>query len=142
MSAPLLLDASVWLAALDRDDSHHAAARQLLEAAASGTATLAALDLTLYEVANVAVVRWRSTADAARLVTLVGLACPDTLERADEELLREAAAIASRHQLTVYDGAYVAAGRRRGWRLVSGDIGHLVEPGLAISPAAAVGGAA
>lgn len=141
MSASLLLDASVWLAALDRDDSFHAAARQLLEAAAAGIATLGALDLTLYEVANVAVVRWRSTTDAVRLVTLVRLACPDTLERADEELLRDAAAIADRHELTVYDGAYVAAGRRRGWTLVSGDVGDLVRPGLAVSPETAVTGA-
>jgi len=138
LSVPLLLDASVWLAALDRDDSFHAAARQLLEAAAGGTATLAALDLTLFEVANVAVVRWRSTADAARLVTLVRLACPDTLERADDELLREAAAIADRRELTVYDGAYVAAGHRRGWTLVSGDLGDLVTPGLAVSPESAI----
>lgn len=123
MSVSLLLDATVWLAALDRDDSHHTAARQLLEAAATGTATLAALDLT-------------------RLVTLVRLACPDTLERADEELLREAAAIASRDQLTVYDGVYVAAGRRRGWKLVSGDIGDLFTPGFAISPETAVTSAA
>jgi predicted nucleic acid-binding protein len=137
----LLLDASVWLAALDRDDSFHSPARQLLEAAAAGTATLAALDLTLYEVANVAVVRWRSTADARRLVALVRLACPDTLERADEELLHEAAAIADRHELTVYDGAYVVAARRRGWTLVSGDVGDLVAPGLAISPGAAAAGA-
>jgi len=139
VSAPLLLDASVWLAALDRDDSFHAAAQELLEAAAAGTATLAALDLTLYEVANVAVVRWRAAADAAQLVALVSLACPDTLERADEELLREAAAIAGRHELTVYDGAYVAARRRRGWTLVSGDVGDLVAPGLAISPETATG---
>lgn len=134
MNAPLLLDASVWLAALDRDDSYHGAARRLLEAAAAGTVTLAALDLTLYEVANVAVVRWRSPKDAGRLVTLVRLACPDTLERADEELLRQAAAIAARDKLTVYDGAYVAAGRRRGWTLVSGDLRDLVTPGLAVSP--------
>lgn len=134
MNAPLLLDASVWLAALDRDDPYHVAARQLLEAAASGTVTLAALDLTLYEVANVAVVRWRSPADAGRLVALVRVACPDTLDRADEELLRQAAAAAARHELTVYDGAYVAAGRRRGWTLVSGDLRDLVTPGLAISP--------
>jgi predicted nucleic acid-binding protein len=141
VSPPLLLDASVWLAALDRDDSFHAAARQLLEVAASETAMLAALDLTLYEVADVAVVRWRSTPDAARLVTLISLACPDTLERADEGLLREAASIAGRHELTVYDGAYVAAGRRRGWTLVSGDIDDLVAPGLAISPEAATASA-
>jgi len=134
----LLLDASVWLAALDSDDAFHAPARQLLDAAGDGTATLAALDLTLYEVANVAVVRWRSEMAAARLVTLVRLACPDTLERADEDLLHEASATAHRHDLTVYDAAYVTAGRRRGWTLVSGDLSDLVTPGLAISPATAV----
>ena len=133
----LLLDASVWLATLDRDDSHHAAARKLVEASATGARTLAALDLTLYEVANVAVVRWSSPADAARLVSLVRLACPDTLERADEELLGEAARIAAEHELTVYDSAYVAAAHRRGWILVSGDLHDLVAPGLAISPDAA-----
>jgi predicted nucleic acid-binding protein len=130
----LLLDASVWLAALDNDDSYYSSARELLESAATGAARLAALDLTLYEVANVAVVRWRSTADAARLVTLVRLACPDTLERADEQLLNEASAIAHGQGLTVYDGAYVAAARRRDWTLVSADIGDLVTTGLAVSP--------
>ncbi len=133
----LLLDASVWLAALDRDDAYHISAQQLIEAAAAGTATLAALDLTLYEVANVAAVRWRSKADAVRLVTLVTLACPSTLARADEELFRTATEIAVRHQLTVYDGAYVAAARRRRWTLVSGDLRDLVDPGFAISPDAA-----
>jgi predicted nucleic acid-binding protein len=137
VTVSLLLDASVWLAALDKDDSYHASARRLLESAAAGTATPAALDLTLYEVANVAVVRWRSTADAARLVALVRLACPDTLVRADEELLGEAATVADEHGLTVHDGAYVAAARRRGCNLVSGDLADLVTPGLAISPDAA-----
>lgn len=134
MSQPLLLDASVWLAALDRDDDHHAAARALLEAAGDGSATLGALDLTLYEIANVAVVRWRSPSDANRLVQLVGLACPDTVERADGELFERAAEIAAEYKITVYDAAYVAASRRRGWTLVSADFPHLVTPGLAVPP--------
>ena len=133
MSA-LLLDASVWLAALDPDDDHHSAATQLVQAAADGTVTLAALDLTLYEVANVAIVRWRSQPDAERLVDLVLLGCTDTLERADDELLRQASAIAAQHRLTVYDAAYVAASRRRRWTLVSGDLADLVTPGHAIPP--------
>jgi hypothetical protein len=70
----------------------------------------------------------------AGVVTLVTRACPDMLERVDEELLAEAAAFAGRNGLTVYDGAYVAASRRRDWTLVSGDIGDLVEPGFAVSP--------
>lgn len=134
MSPPLLLDASVWLAALDRDDPFHVPSRHLVQAAGDGTQTLAALDLTLYEVANVAVVRWRSPSDAGRLITLVRLACQDTLERVDEELLQKAAAAAARHGLTAYDGAYVAAVRRHGWTLVSGDVHDLVARGLAVAP--------
>lgn len=134
MRETFLLDASVWLAALDQDDRYHAPARSLLDAAASGKASVAALDLTLYEVANVAVVRWQSPEDAVALVQLVHLACPDTLERADPELLERAAAIAAEHEITVYDAAYVAAGRRRGWTLVSGDVSDLVTPKLAVAP--------
>lgn len=134
MRGTFLLDASVWLAALDRDDTHHASARRLLAAAASGPLTAAALDLTLYEVANVAVVRWRSRADAETLVRLVHATCPDTLERADPELLERSAAIAAEHGISVYDAAYVAAARRRAWTLVSGDVADLVAPGLAVAP--------
>lgn len=133
----LLLDASVWLASLDSDDRYHEAAQQLLESAAAGATILAALDLTLYEVANIAVVRWHSPPDAERLVSLITSACPTTLQHADEALLRAAAALATQHRLTVYDGAYVAAAHRRDWKLVSGDLHDLVEPGLAVSPAAA-----
>lgn len=134
MTGALLLDASVWLAALDRDDKHHGASSGLLEAAASGDPRLAALDLTLYEVANIAVVRWRSEPDARRLVDLVLAACPGTIERADADLLRTASALAAEHGITVYDGAYVAASRRRGWILVSADLSDLVAPRLAVLP--------
>lgn len=135
----LLLDASVWLAALDADDRQHGAARSLLEASAGDEVVLAALDLTLYEVANVAVVRWRSPATAERLVELVVVACPDTVQHVDETLLRQASAIAAAQGLTVYDAAYVAAARRHGWTLVSGDLAHLVRPGHAVAPGDALG---
>jgi predicted nucleic acid-binding protein len=134
----LLLDASVWLAALDRDDPYHVSAQRLLEATAAGATELAALDLTLYEVANVAVVRWRSQRDAERVVALVAVACPTTVERVDEALLQAAGQLAAEHGLTVYDGAYVAAAARRGWTLVSGDLRDLVAPGHAVAPDAAV----
>jgi predicted nucleic acid-binding protein len=134
----LLLDASVWLAALDAEDRNHLAARAILEASADDTIVLAALDLTLYEIANVAVVRWGSSADAERLVDLVGLACPDTLQRVDETLARHAAAIAADHELTVYDAAYVASARNNDWTLVSSDIADLVRPGHAIPPERAI----
>jgi predicted nucleic acid-binding protein len=161
----LLLDASVWLAALDPDDRYYAAAKALVESTGDdggakpggdaiddgGTGedaeadvvkvdpiTLTALDLTLYEVANVAVVSWSSPGDAGRLVELIRLACPATIDRVDEERMREAAKIATEHGLTVYDAAYVAAARRHDWTLVSCDLKDLVRPGLAIAPDAAV----
>jgi predicted nucleic acid-binding protein len=135
---PLLLDASVWLAAFDGDDDQHAAARELLSASAEQTVVLAALDLTLYEVANVAVVRWRTVGEAERLVELIGVACPDTVVPVDEELIRRSAAAAADHDLTVYDAAYVAVAARRGWTLVSGDLRDLVRRGHAITPEAAL----
>lgn len=46
----LLLDASVWVAAVDADDAYHAASRALVLDPAK---PLGALDLTLYEIANV-----------------------------------------------------------------------------------------
>ena len=153
----LLLDASVWLAALDPDDRYYAAAKALVvstgddgvaatgddiieagdaegDVAEDNPVTLAALDLTLYEVANVAVVRWSSKADAERLVELIRLACPATIDRVDEERMREATKTATEHSLTVYDAAYVSAARRHDWTLVSCDLKDLVRPGLAITP--------
>ncbi len=133
MSA-LLLDASVWLAALDSDDRQHRAARAIVQAADDETIVIAALDLTLYEVVNVAIVRWRSAEAAEQLLALIALTCPNTLARADDELLRAAGRIATAHALTAYDASYVAAARARGWTLVSGDVADLVGPGHAIAP--------
>jgi predicted nucleic acid-binding protein len=130
----LLLDASVWLASLDPDDRHHEAARELVERGGDGKAQLAALDLTLYEVTNVAVAKWHSAPDADRLERLIRLTCSDTIERVDEALIGEAIAVATEHGITVYDAAYVAAARQRKWTLVSGDLSDLVQPGLAVPP--------
>jgi predicted nucleic acid-binding protein len=135
-----LLDATVWVASSDRGNAHHRAASRLIRGAALGEITVAALDLTLYEVANVAVVKWKSDADAADLVRLVRTACGDALERVDEQLVREASSLATDRGLTVYDAAYVAVSRRRGIRLVSADLADLVRLGLAISPEEAAGG--
>lgn len=139
----------MWLAALDLDDRFHVASAALVEAAGDDAAandvtegdaanddpvTLVALDLTLYEVANVAVVSWHSQAHAKRLVELIRLACPATLDRVDEERMHGAAKIATEHNLTVYDAAYVAAAHRQDWTLVSCDLKDLVRPGLAVAP--------
>jgi predicted nucleic acid-binding protein len=130
----LLLDASVWLAALDSDDAHHDAAHAIVASAGGDASPLAALDLTLYEVANVAVLRWRSPETAERLVELIELTCPATLARAGGELVRAAAQVAAAHGITAYDAAYVAAAQRHGWTLVSADLSDLVRPGLAVAP--------
>ncbi len=129
----LLLDASVWIASLDPLDRHHAEAQQLIVGVESGR-SLAALDLTLYEVANVAVKSWKAPEDAGTLVELVRSSCPGTLAQIDEALIEQAIALADEHGLTVYDAAYVAAAKLHGWTLVSADHADLVRPGLAVSP--------
>ena len=48
-----------------------------------------------------------------------------------------AASIGQEEGVSVYDAAFVAAARERGWRLVSGDLIDLVSRGLALSPEAA-----
>lgn len=127
-----LLDASVWIAARRENERHHLAARDLV--ASEGGYGLAALDLTLYEVANVAIRSWGSVASAHRLADLVYAACPDSVVRVDARTIGRAIALAQEHGLSVYDAAYVAAAELNGWTLVSGDHADLVEPGLAITP--------
>jgi predicted nucleic acid-binding protein len=128
----LLLDAGVWLAARDADDRNHSFAIDLLE----GERALAALDLTLYEVANVATRSWRSPRCTRIVVALLQEACAGTIVRVDDELAGRAIEIAEEYGITVYDAAYAAASRLNGWTLVSTDA-DLVRPGLAITPEAA-----
>jgi predicted nucleic acid-binding protein len=130
----LLLDASVWLAAADRDDAYHEAAHGLVSAK---QAQHAALDLTIYEVGNVAARRWSDPERARRLCLLVLTVCAERLVRLGADLAEEAVRVADREQITVYDAAYVAAARREGHVLVSGDLADLVDRGLALAPDAA-----
>jgi predicted nucleic acid-binding protein len=131
-----LLDANVWLASSNDSERHHDAAIRLLSHPASPP--LAALDLTLYEVANISIVRWRSAKKAQQLVQLVRAACPGTIATLDEQLADRAIALADEHDLSLYDAAYVAAAELNDWVLVSGDHRDLVGPGHAIDPAAAL----
>jgi predicted nucleic acid-binding protein len=128
----LLLDSGVWLATRDADDPFHEPAKALVGPRAPERA--AALDLTLYEVGNVATARWRSPDDAALLIELVATASEDRLVRVDAGLLGDAVSTAATAGLSVYDAAYVACARQRGWQLVSTDLADLVEPGHAWSP--------
>lgn len=129
----LLLDAGVWLAARDADDAHRPSAIELVE----GARPLAALDLTVYEVANVATRSWGSSRRARIVVDLVQQACVGSIVRVDERLAEQAIAIADEYGISVYDAAYAAVSKQNGWTLVSTDLRDLVRPGLAITPAEA-----
>lgn len=125
------LDASVLLAAEDRDDKNHPAAIRLLESGSD----LATLDLAAYETANVAIARWRDEDAAARLSERVfAIGRLGTLVRADAELISNAVAIAAEHGISAYDAAYVAGARSLNGQLVSCDERDLVSRDLALLP--------
>jgi predicted nucleic acid-binding protein len=128
----LVLDAGVWVAANDVDDAHVGPAADLIRRASLGELSVVALDVTLYEVVNVALMRWRSPRDAELLVELVETIA--TIDRVGGDLAHAAIDGAERYGLTAYDAAYVAAARRRGATLVSTDLAGLVRPGLAVAP--------
>jgi predicted nucleic acid-binding protein len=96
--------------------------------------SVAALDLTLYEVVNAVARQYRQTDQAQRIARALLGTCGDHLVRVDGSLGEEMAAVASEHGLTAYDAAYVAAARRNGWQLVSLDVRDLVSKGLAVTP--------
>lgn len=128
---PALVDASVWVAAANSDDPFHPAAKAI---AVSAGRAVGALDLTLYEVANVIGVRDGRSAEAGFLLRLIVDRCAQDLIRVDVDLLLAAVDCAKEHGLTAYDAAYVAAARRHGMTLVSADIRDLVSKGLAVTP--------
>lgn len=127
----LLLDASVWIAAVDSEDRYHTAARALV---LDPSRPLGALDLALYEIANVVGVVKRRREIATRIVQTLLKRSEGALARVDETLTEHAIALAAEHGLTAYDAAYVAAARIRSWTLVSADLKDLVKPGLAAAP--------
>ena len=128
----LLLDASVLLAAFDSDDAHHGPARALLE---GDETTLATLDLTRYEVANVAVRGWRAPELVAPLLAAIDrLADDGGVLTSTGPLLTRAAELAECHSISVYDAAYATAAADAGLRLVSCDERDLVSKGLATLP--------
>lgn len=129
----LLLDSSVWLAARDPDDRHHKASAELV-ALGPDERELAALDLTLFEVGNVAIRSWRSLIRAREVTELVEIAAAGNLERVDGETVCATVSDADVHGLSSYDAAYVTVALRRGWTLVSCDHRDLVRPGHAVTP--------
>jgi predicted nucleic acid-binding protein len=131
----LLIDASVWGKLAEPGDRLHRESRDLL---IDSKADLAALDLTLYEVANAVGVKMGQPKRAQWLSELVEVRCADRLVRIDPRLVATTVEVAAEHALTAYDAAYVAVARRNGWQLVSLDTRDLVSKGLAVTPDAAV----
>ena len=130
----LLLDAGVWVAAKDAADRYCEAARDV---AVDSDQPVAALDLTLYEVANVIGAKKGRTEEATDMCRLISSRCAGRMIVIDAQLIRRTVEAAAEYGLTAYDAAYVAAARRHGWTLVSTDIADLVSRGLAVAPDAA-----
>jgi len=127
----IFLDASVLLAAEDSDDANHHAARALLRTGAIGT-----IDLALYEVTNIAEVRWHDPEASRRLRDRIwAIVELGTLVRVDRALADRTCQLVREHGLSAYDGAYVAGAERVGAILASCDERDLVGPGLARAPA-------
>jgi predicted nucleic acid-binding protein len=127
----LLFDAGVWIAAVDPEDRYHHASRSLVLAARQ---SVAALDLTLYEVANVIGARKQHHDLAGRVCHSILERCGEHMVRIDAELAKATMATVVEHKLTAYDAAYAATARRFGWTLVSTDLKDLVSRELAVTP--------
>jgi len=127
----LLLDASIWLAAKDADDPYFESALGLIR---DPRVPVSALDLTLYEAANVVGGRWRQPDAAKDLCRTIIARCQDRLVPVGSGLIDLAIDAADEHGLTAYDAAYVAAAQSNGWTLVSTDVADLVSKGLAVPP--------
>ena len=130
----LLVDASVWVSVVEQGSPYREAAVGLIREQA---ASLNALDLTLYEIANAIGVKQGDAEAANRVNRLLVKCCRDRVLPVDVELVDFGLRIAAEHGLTAYDAAYVAASRRYGMTLVSTDIRDLVSKGLAVTPDAA-----
>jgi predicted nucleic acid-binding protein len=131
--SPLLLDASVILAAFDSDDQLHEPARAML---ADEGITIATLDLARYEVANVAIRAWRAPDLVSALLEAIDRIAGDGgVVPSTTALLTRAAQLAEEHAISAYDAAYVAAASQTGGTLISCDVRDLIGKGLANSPA-------
>jgi predicted nucleic acid-binding protein len=130
----LLLDAGVWIAAKDADESYCEAARPLV---LDTSTSVAALDLTFYEVANAVAAKRQQGEKAVELCRLIAARRLDNVIAVDAELMEATVGVVAKYGLTAYDAAYVAAARRHDLTLVSTDIAGLVSKGLAVAPDAA-----
>jgi predicted nucleic acid-binding protein len=132
----LLLDAGVWIAAVDPNEPFHQASRAIVF---DFDQPVTAMDLTFYEVANALGVKKGWSSEARYLSELMVKRCRRAgVVAVNPGLTDLATSIARDKGLTAYDAAYVAAANSNGWTLVSADIADLVSKGLAVTPDAAV----
>ncbi|HEX5983619.1 MAG TPA: PIN domain-containing protein [Solirubrobacterales bacterium] len=131
----LLLDAGVWIDSATPGNRWYEAAQTLIR---KPPGPVGAIDLTLYEVANVVGSRGHRPDVAQTLGRVLRRRCGDRILTLDSDLFEGTLEVAAEHELTAYDAAYVAAARKTGWQLVSTDIRDLVSKGLAVTPDAAV----
>jgi predicted nucleic acid-binding protein len=109
------------------------ASRALLAGQRERTVALRVLDLTAYELGN-ALLRGRAQASAEQVATVLCALrqiCPSIAPTHED--LREAARLAERHDLTLYDAAYAAVARRRDAALATLDR-ELLRAGLGRRP--------
>jgi predicted nucleic acid-binding protein len=130
----VLCDTSVvvkWFHA--RDEGEVAPSRAILEAHVAGTLTAVVLDLTFYELANVAARPLGLSGDhVARILDRLELICDAGLHLSPAAR-RDAAELAAAHRLTFYDAAYWAVARERSITLVTADV-ELLTVGAGSSP--------
>lgn len=126
----LLVDASVWVAAIDTDDPGSTASYELIRRAEIDRATI---DLACLEVTN-ALSRRCSASTAKATLQLMRWSTRGRTVSLSESELDHLGEVVSRTGLSAYDGAYVVVAASRRWQLVSLDRRDLVEPGWAITP--------
>jgi predicted nucleic acid-binding protein len=131
----IVVDASVLLAAEDRDDAHHEASRRLIRE----SPLIATIDLAVWEATNVADRVWKDPAAGRRLrETIWILGRLGALVRVDAPLAESAALVVADHGISAYDAASVTAARQLGAPLASCNVRDLVASGLAVLPGALV----
>ena len=130
----VLCDASVvvkWFH--EQDEPEVGPSRAILEAHAAGTLRALVLDLTVYEVGNVAARPLRLPGDrVAQILDRLELICDAGLHLSPAAR-RDAAELAVAHRLTFYDAAYWAVARERDIALVTADA-ELLKAGAGSSP--------
>jgi len=117
----------------EQDESEVGPSRAILEAHAAGTLTALVLDLTVYELGNVAARPLGLPGErVAQILDRLELICDAGLHLSPAAR-RDAAELSVAHRLTFYDAAYWAVARERDITLVTADV-ELLKAGAGSSP--------